>query len=106
MTNKEYITAFLGRFVVSAEVISATLYSSDLDPNEDVDVDLAKVFMYTNAPSMLPVYRSVSELGVSISYNLEAFKVWYASLCKELGKPNLIEIARATSSITDATDMY
>lgn len=106
MTNLEYITAFLGRFGVGENLIRASLRHACLGPDDKVDIDRVKVFLYTNAPSMVPAHSSVSELGVSITYNMEAFRVWYAYLCKELGRPNLLVEASATSFITDISDEF
>jgi hypothetical protein len=38
---------------------------------------------------ILPV-ANISEGGFSLSWNMDALKMWYNALCKELGKENIL----------------
>lgn len=87
-TNKEYLTATLGRFNVSESDIDVLI----LDHPElegTLNVAACKNAMYTSFSAILPV-ANVSEGGYSVSWNMDGLKLWYKSLCKELGKPNIL----------------
>lgn len=85
MTTREYIRQSLSRFNVSDGDVDLIIVDNGLDADSDVDVKQAKNAICKSLGSWLPVYSSVSEGGVSMSWNFEAVKVYYASLCKELG---------------------
>jgi hypothetical protein len=40
--------------------------------------------------AILPV-ANVSEGGYSLSWNIDALKMWYTSLCNEIGRPNVVK---------------
>lgn len=88
-TNKHYISIKLTKFGLSADEIDAIMIENGIDENGEVDVIACKTAMYNSMSSILPV-ADVSESDYSIKWNLEALKVWYRSLCTELGKENVL----------------
>jgi hypothetical protein len=87
-TNREYLTVKLGRFGLSENDIDAIV----LDHPElegDLNPQACKVAIYNSMSSILP-FANVSEGGYSVTWNLDGLKLWYNSLCLEIGVPNLI----------------
>ncbi|MFS0489893.1 DUF6706 family protein [Leadbetterella byssophila] len=87
MTYKEYISKALSKFQVSGDDVEIILINqSVLIPNPDAQVDVvtAKKALVTEFARLIPV-ANISEGGYSISWNWEAIKLWYHSLCAELG---------------------
>jgi len=92
MTNKEYITKSLSGLGVSDDDIDIILLKSGLDGSQEADVKSADNAIYDRFSVVLKVAtQNVSEGGYSISWNLEAVKLYYSSLCTELGKKNILE---------------
>jgi hypothetical protein len=88
-TNKHYITIKLTKFGLSAEEIEAIMIENGIDENGEVEVIACKTAIYNSMSSILPV-ADVSESDYSIKWNVEALKLWYGSLCTELGKTNVL----------------
>jgi len=89
-TNKDYLVAALSKFNVSEADIDLMLIDSDLDPDEAPDPRACKLAIYNSMSAILPL-ANVSESGYSVSWNMDGLKLWYQSLCSELGKPNVIK---------------
>jgi hypothetical protein len=91
MTNKEYLTKSLNGLGVSEDDIDIIILKSGLDPDVNVDVKQADTAVYNRMSVVLKaVLQNVSEGGYSISWNMEAVKLFYASLCNELGLENVL----------------
>lgn len=88
-TNKEYLTKSLARFNVTEDDVDLILVDSGLDGEADLDVRAAKLAIYKSMSSILPT-ANISEGGYSISWNMDALKMWYSALCKELGKEDVL----------------
>ena len=58
--------------------------------NGSLDIKACKVAMHKSFSAILPL-ANVSEGGYSQSWNMDAVKLWYKSLCSELGKPNALK---------------
>lgn len=58
------------------------------DPTATVNVEIAKRAFYKEFTTILPL-ANVSEGGYSISWNMDAVKLWYNALCEELGESNI-----------------
>ena len=69
MTNKEYLTKSLN---------GLNLIACDVAVYNRMSVILKGML------------QNVSEGGYSISWNMEAVKLYYAALCNELGKENVL----------------
>lgn len=94
MTNKEYLTKSLSGLNVSDDDIDIILMKSSIDGNADVDVRGCDVAIYRRMSVILKgVTQNVTEGGYSVSWNMEAVKLFYNSLCGGLGLENVL-IAR------------
>lgn len=96
MTNKEYITARLEGLNVSEADIAIILIKADMQGDDQCEgregakaCDLA---VYDRMSVVIKgAMKNISEGGYSISWNMDAVKMFYNSLCNELGKPNVLE---------------
>lgn len=87
MTYREWITATCSRLNISSSDIDLILTNqAELIPDETkkVDVKTAKLALCREFSSILPM-ANISEGGLSITWNMEAVKAWYNSMCRELG---------------------
>ncbi|TDX83986.1 DUF6706 family protein [Epilithonimonas xixisoli] len=92
MTNKEYFTATLSRFNVSETEIDLILINQGLNAGSDVDVAVAKLAMFKEIPMFIPI-ADEKEGGRSITWNIEAIKMWYSLLAKELNQDDLLNVS-------------
>lgn len=90
MTYKEYLTRTLSRFNVTEDDVEIMLFNEGLDELETVNPERAKLAIYNQLSLVVPL-QNISEGGYSLSWNLEGIRIWYASLCQELGKPNMMQ---------------
>ena len=90
-TNKEYLTKSLNGLNVSEDDIDVILLKSNLDGNTSVDVSACDNAVYSRMSVILKgAMQNVSEGGYSVSWNMEAVKLFYNALCNELGKENVL----------------
>ncbi len=91
-TNIEYITAKLARFgLTSDDIEMIILDNADLSLDTiSLNVSLCKLAIYNSFSSILPM-QDVTEGGYSVRWNLEAVKLFYKTLCNEIGKPNVLK---------------
>ena len=73
MTNKEYLTKALNGLNLS---------------EDDIDIIILKGGLVSVI--LKGMTQNVSEGGYSISWNMDAVKLYYAALCNELGKENVL----------------
>jgi len=78
------MTATGSRFNVSETDIELILVNQGIVPEEPVDVIKAKTAMCREFAMMIPL-ANVSEGGYSVSWNMEALKLWYRQTASELG---------------------
>lgn len=98
-TNSEYLFASLSRFNVNSNDIDVMLLEAGLDGSASVDIAACKEAIYNGISKVIPL-ANVSEGGYSIIWNMEAVKIYYAQLCKELGKENVLQpIVRNKSNL-------
>lgn len=98
-TNNEYLLAALSRFNVSQTDIDVMLLEAGLDGSASVDIAACKEAIYNGISKVIPL-ANVSEGGYSIVWDMEAVKIYYAQLCKELGKENVLQpIVRNKSNL-------
>jgi hypothetical protein len=89
-TNRDYLIKALAKFNVSEDDVDVMLLDSpNLLPDATPDVRGCKLAIYASMSTILPL-ANIGESGYSISWNIEALKMWYNALCVELGKENLI----------------
>lgn len=89
-TNQEYLQKTLGKFDITDDEIDVMLADSSLSGEAALDVLACKNAIYKSMSSILPV-ANVSEGSFSRSWNMEAVKMWYGSLCTELNKVNVLK---------------
>lgn len=96
MTNKEYITAALGGLNISEEDIDVILLKADIEEGAfcegSAGARACDMAIYKRMSTVIKgAMKNISEGGYSISWNMEAVKMFYNSLCNELGVPNVLE---------------
>ena len=92
MTYKEYLTKSLSSFEITDDDIDIILFKANLNKDDEADVRKADNAIYNRLTIVLKnMTQNISEGGYSISWNMDAVKLYYAQLCSELGKPNLLE---------------
>lgn len=93
MNYTEWLTATGARLNISPADVELILTNQSAlipDPTADVDARTAKLALCREFATVLPMYN-VSEGGYSISWNMEAVKMWYNAMCRELGIENTLE---------------
>lgn len=85
MTNREYITKSLSRIDVSNDEVDLIIVENGLVSEFDVNIKECKQAICKSLGAWIPMYSSMSEGGVSKSWNMEAVKLYYSNLCNELG---------------------
>jgi hypothetical protein len=93
ITNRDYLTKTLAKFDVSSDDVDIILCDNpQLNGSAVVNSKDCKLAIYKSLSTILPV-ASVSESDYSKTWNIEALKLWYKSLCSELGKANALKPA-------------
>lgn len=87
-TNRDYLIQTLSRFNMSANDIELIMVENT-ELEGALDVKACKTAMYKSLSAILPA-ANISEGGYSVSWNMDSLKMWYASLCIELGKENVL----------------
>lgn len=91
MTNKEYITKSLNGLNVSDDDIDIIIVKANIEADAVVDTAACDNAMYNRMSVVLKAAtQNVSEGGYSVSWNIDAVKIWYNALCVELGKENVL----------------
>jgi hypothetical protein len=87
MTYREWMTgttARLGAGAADVELILTNQGRMIPYPDAEVDVTKAKTALCRELAGIIPL-ANISEGGYSISWNMEAVKLWYNMVCTELG---------------------
>jgi len=91
MTNKEYLTKSLNGLNLSEDDIDIILLKSGISGESVVDVQSCDKAVYNRMSIVLKgATQNVSEGGYSVSWNMEAVKLYYNALCDELGLENVL----------------
>lgn len=91
MTNKQYLTKALNGLNISEDDIDIILLKSSLDGEANVDVSACDKAIYNRISIVLKtMMQNVQEGGYSISWNIDAVKLYYNALCNELGLENIL----------------
>ena len=91
MTNKQYLTKSLDGLNVSEDDIEVILLKSSIGGDEPADAHVCDMAVYKRMSVVMKgVAQNVSEGGYSVSWNMEAVKMFYAALCEELGVENVM----------------
>ncbi len=85
MTNKEYLRKSLAGLNISDDDLEVILLKAELKADAEVAVRDCDLATYKRMSVILKgMMQNVSEGGYSISWNIEAVKVYYNALCNEL----------------------
>lgn len=84
ITYKEWMTATCARFNMSETDVDLVLLNNNLFSCDEVDVKKAKRALVNEFASIIPL-ANISEGGYSVSWNMDAVKMWYNQMCGELG---------------------
>ena len=91
MTNKQYLTKALSGLNMAEDDIDIILLKSELEADAVVDVRSCDMATYNRMSVLFKgVLQNVSEGGYSISWNMDAVKLFYNALCSELGEENVL----------------
>lgn len=91
MTNKEYLTKSLNGTNLSDDDIEIIMLKGGIDADAPASPHQCDVAVYNRFSVVLKgAMQNVSEGGMSISWNIDAMKMYYNALCNELGKENLL----------------
>ena len=91
MTNKEYITKSLNGLNVSDDDIEIIMVKSNITGDDDADVSACDMAIYNRMSVVVKAMtQNVSEGGYSLSWNMDAVKLFYTALCNELGVENVL----------------
>ena len=101
MTYKEYLTKTLSRLYVSPDDIDILILNQGINPEEEVDVHAAKMAVYNEMSSILPL-ANMSEGGTSITWINDNVLRWYSLLASELGMPDVLN----DNTIKDLTSYW
>ena len=85
------MTKSLNGLNVSEDDIEVILLKSGMNGEENVDVHACDIAVYKRMSVVVKgAAQNVSEGGYSVSWNMEAVKLFYAALCNELGVENVL----------------
>lgn len=87
MTYREWFIQTTGKFGMTAgdaELILTNQQDAIPDPDAAVDVNVARRALIDEAETLIPM-ANITEGGYSVSWDREAFFVWYRATCKKLG---------------------
>jgi hypothetical protein len=91
MTNKQYLEKTLNGLNVSADDIEIIMLKAGINADEDADAGSCDNAVYNRMSVVLKgMTQNVTEGGYSVSWNMDAVKLFYNALCNELGKPNVL----------------
>lgn len=91
MTNKQYIAKTLSSLNVSDDDVDIILLKSSLNAEAQVDVSACDLAIYRRISLILKgVTQNTTEGGYTLSWNIEAVKLYYNALCNELGVENAL----------------
>lgn len=84
MTYRTWMQLTGAKFNLSEDDIELIAVNQGVNLEDDVDVTKAKTAFVNEFAMVIPL-TNVSEGGYSLSWNMEAVKLWYKQACGELG---------------------
>ena len=92
MTNQQYITKSLDGLNVSGDDIEIIMAKANINAEDTADAAACDMAIYNRFSIVLKAAtQNVSEGGYSVSWNIEAVKMFYNALCVELGQENVLD---------------
>lgn len=91
MTNKQYLEDLLEGLGVTQGGMNIMLLKAGLNPSADADTGACDLAVYNRMSIVLKgAVKNIQEGGWSESWNMEAVKMFYRSLCVELGREDVL----------------
>lgn len=91
MTNRQYLIKSLNGMNVSGDDIDIILLKSGIDAEAEADVRSCDKAVHGRFSVILKgMMQNVSEGGYSVSWNMDAVKMYYNALCDEYGLENVL----------------
>lgn len=104
MTNKQYLEKLLNGLNVTSDDVDVLLLKAGLDAAADVDTGACDLAVYNRMSVVLKAtMQNVQEGGYSVSWNMEAVRIFYRSLCVELGKEDVLS---AKPKVRDRSNVW
>lgn len=104
MTNKQYLLKALGGLNISADDIDIILVKAGLCADARVDVRACDLAVYQRMSVVLrATMQNVTEGGYSISWNMEAVRLFYTALSRELG---LEDVLNARPKVRNRSNLW
>lgn len=91
----------------SPNILQVEIQKVGLNPQEQYTPLMSKkidLVLYHIIPDLLIQPQSISEGGYSVSYDKKGLTSFYLQLCKQLGKPNIIE--DKTNTVIDISQKW
>lgn len=90
-TNKDYLVTATRALNLSEDDIDLIILKSGIDADADLDIKACDTAVYKRFSVILKgTMQNVTEGGYSVSWNMDAVKMFYKSLCEELGVENVL----------------
>lgn len=95
MTYKEYITKTLDGLNITDNDVDLIIIKAGIDAeytiSDKADIRVCDTAIYNRMSVVIkPMMQNVSEGGYSVSWNMDAVKLFYTALCNELGTENVL----------------
>lgn len=89
MTYRRWFELTCSQWGVETDRVDLIMYNQGLVPNDTADVLTAKKALCKEIALLLPL-QNVSEGSMSLSYNWDAIKKWYAEVSQQVGLNNTL----------------
>ena len=104
MTNKEYLNRLLNGLNLTEGDVELILLKGGIDADAAADVGACDRAVYNRMSVVLQAtMMNVTEGGYSVSWNMEAVKLFYRALCNELGVPDVLS---ARPRVRDRSNLW
>lgn len=91
MTSRQYLEKSLNGLGVGGDDIEVILLKSGIDGDSAADADACDKAVHKRFSVILKgMAQNVSEGGYSLSWNMDAVKMYYNALCEEHGLENVL----------------
>ena len=95
MTNREYIIKTLDGLNITDNDVDLIIIKAGINADgvitESADTRKCDMAIYNRMSVVIkPMMQNVTEGGYSVSWNMDAVKIFYAALCNELGVENVM----------------
>lgn len=88
MTYRKWFEVECRKFDIDNEQIEQIMYNRGINPDDEAVPKVGKVALLSELQLLIPMEASVSEGGMSKSYNWDAIKAWISMVSAEVGTTN------------------